>query len=458
MKQDSPIHNRVDRGWESMSVILDQKMPEKKEKKFILWLILPALLLLAGTFFFLNNRSVKNYNSVQVSADVTTSQQTDLNSNKTLKNTVSSDVENDPTETENTPLKKTNTLIQDASQKIIEDDKLGTQDQKIDIPKERKSTVQKNKTLEKINYVSTAHVAAEPLRQAKTSTEKNKTTVAVIQASTPPINEVISLSNHQKTELKPSLKNEGIQFIGRPELIFTLPLSKINSNNNSSRAFGKWNALSIPDIAEIKIRQTKSKVIVWGIELAVENVPGLESFGYSGGLFSQYKIGKFGIGISTGLGTTFERPSGDSSDLAIEPVLTGETTTNTNGSGTLSDENQDRFISDKISNTYFYYSSLDLSFQAGKSISFNTALGFENYYKLQSRSGDEIELDLSGFLLAGESQYNTFVPYVELGIRFHISNHFSIHTNYRNAVKDLVVNSTDSKNTSKIQLGLAYQF
>jgi len=471
MKQDSQNSARIDKGWVNMRDILDQKMPEKRKKRFILWWVLPAILLLSGVIYYLgfyqisgvdpiaassNNAGLKSeiLNEGSSANSMKQEESIKINSNNTDKNHSQKELikEINPiTELKNADNTQSNLKTPASTLKEVESNK----------PELKKS--QKDSNLNKTQIRKIASGLSTPI----VNQQQNHETF-LKKENTKPLSIASNSIKKDRSFQTPTDNERKRMLIDQAETIFTQALFKLYSNNDSTRKFEEWSDIEYSEMAEIKVRKTKTNPIIWGVELALEDISPLESWGYSGGIFGQKLLGDFGVGMSLGWGRIFERPR--SSDLlAADPslldgnneiLMEGEDTSDPVGE--LSQNNDTNKSADYyiklLQSSQYYYAGLDASWNVSQFLRFNSGLGFEKYINLKSDTGESIFNNRDQFAAADVVTFNTFIPFAELGLQFNISNHVSLNANYRKALKDFIVDEKNPVNTTKVQLGLAYQF
>jgi hypothetical protein len=488
MKQDKNME-RIDKGWQAMNTLLDEKMPQKKRRrKFIFFWLFLAIGLLGSNMVFDNFINTHDVNIQEENFQVVTNSIVNIPTKKTDKSS-NSKTNSESIEVSNTEIKSVTeeSFPSDIRKKSITE---STNTKSISSIKENDKKVNQRVIIESKSSNRTSIPVTKPQDQKEIKAVDQKIEIQkqidikrIIEINKPqkPLasfdqelqlnNDNISIDNIVTTEDK--LANQKTKSKNKLAGIALLPSIIVASKLNYD-----YPIIAIAHdrlIDPVKSRRANSFNLNYGLKTSGTYLTNIKAYGVSPSAFVEFeKNAKWGIGFE--IMSSFVTRANDSTDALRDPIL--NTDGNPDGIGApiglednefldaqiISEIDRSKVISAYTTNFNSIGLNLYSFFNINSRLRLSLGLGLEQFYGTKSLNnvyvlGNDFAANsydprLSTYLFS----YSKIIANANIGLSYSISNKMNVFANYNYGLANLVEEIDLEIKTNRVNLGLSYTF
>ncbi len=453
MKQDNKL-GRVDRGWDKMTVSLDQKMPQKKDRKrrFLFWLFFGGFILLAGISIYIHTSQTNHAQEVVEKQNpiVLNSNQEDKHSNESnlnsSDNSTTTDIinseggvinessiitNNNESEKQNTDEPNISTSLVELSEKSSSIKKVINQDQIV---------IENTKALNYDKYSDLSTKAIIIVDNAEVTESLLNKDDLIVDSSVDPD----SLIESHSTDIPPAHRFEAI-----------LSLAQIKSNISLLETSFIRSLVNKPSFSyPIEVSKKPKLKTQFGIAGSGLYAPNLRMKGLSARIQTDITQAKFNAGLFAGFGILNKKAS--TIDTLFSPTEQEDML------GALQDTSiytSAKYSKVNLKNLVYLDFGMQFKYKFNPHLNVFSSLGIEYYFN--STFADEDSNNLanvsSGFQYPPTKIDNQIIPFLELGFGLQISRQLSLNAIYNNSFRP-IIDDEESYYPHKISLGIKFNF
>lgn len=485
MKQDKNI-DRIDKGWQAMHTLLDNKMPQKKKRRKIvfLWLFF-GLAVISSTvsykYFNINHNDSSYYDASQQSTSI---ENVELRQKLTTNKTKEVHTENEITVGND---QQSNPTI-DVYSSYTKPEKLNSK-KELNSTRTEKNKLNKNKTENKTLKPLKDSSHKKEFTEVKTQNSKalqtntlnsNKLGKVNLSKTTNAINPKDKVAFAENTFLSNSI-NEDVNLkadsniqLTNNNLTSVLLLPSLRSSNLLNYNYD-LSSLADNKIVDVFLNTEQNQInFNFGFNAAGTYFVKENIFGVSPGIYAEFEKNKkwgLGVGIATHLA---KRNNNNSNELRAEDVLEDmnviDVPSGLGGSSqfdnqVLTDEDRGKTLDIYTNNLNSIGLNLYGFVNVSERLRINLGVGIDQFYDKKSLNNVYLSNTLedtnsSNAPILGTQLFsqNKSIMHSNIGISYKVADHFDVFSNYKHAWSNLV-NETDlTINTSSINVGLQYSF
>jgi len=455
MKQDNKSNQRVDKGWDSMENLLDQKMPQKRRLYFILIFLLTGLAAMMV---------IPNMLKDELSLSQKSSKMEDFISGSD-EETMDSIIE----ASQNS--KKTDKIL-DLSGDLASQFSNQTKSEEDQASRDQSAKIGSKQSLTRLDNTSELKSTIDSKSDINSNSELSRN----IAKKKKPIIDKVDEKRLAKSEKVILVRNQAIQIKPDYSTAEEISISAINSTKVKLLEMVKLYPIPYENVsclncaylfsdiafAEILPKLKPKSLLNFGVSAGIEYMPSFESKGYSFALDAKRPLNsKWAVSVS--LGYNWHKRTVLDGREALENIIpSGSLGADSENNIDLSfaDTSKVSYIKGFSNNFNSIFLNTSIEYSLNKNIAIFSGIGLDYYLSKLDLLEDEDGLDANFMQLLSYAEYEkkSLIPSLLIGVSFSFTDRLSIFGSYKYAVTDYYKSGMQRIRGDKINTGLSFKF